>query len=81
MLVHFEDADAHFTGALEIHQRLTAPFFIALTRLERARMLLARRASGDLARAETDLHSAIDLARRFGFAVVETRASELLTSG
>ena len=80
MLGATEDAEAHFAEALEIHEKLGAPFLIALTRLEWGRMLLSRRASGDLDRARTDLHSALDVARRFGYIGVETRAGEVLST-
>jgi len=73
VLGRYDDAEAHFLQALEIHENLEAPFFIALTQLEWARMLLIRRASGDLVRAKTMLHDAKDLAEMHGFAGVEKR--------
>ena len=79
MLGRHEDAEDHFARALEIHERLAAPFFIALTRLERGRMLLSRRAPGDLTRARTEVQGALDLARRFGYAGVERDAGASLS--
>jgi class 3 adenylate cyclase len=76
----YDDADTHFNDALEMHEKLQAPFLIALTQLEWARMLLARRASGDLARAESMLRSARDLAQQYGFAAVERRTGEELSA-
>ena len=75
-----QDADAHFAEALEIHQKLAAPFFIAMTRLERSRMLLSRRGSGDLAQAQTTLRSALDLAHQYGYAGLERRVAQELSS-
>ncbi len=75
-----EDAEAHFAEALEIHQRLTAPFFIGMTRLEWSRMLLSRRGSGDVAHARTTLGSALDLAHQYGYAELERRVAEELSS-
>jgi tetratricopeptide (TPR) repeat protein len=80
VLGRYEAAEAHFADALAIHERLTAPFHIAQTRLEWGHMLLTRRASGDLARAETMLRSALDLAREYGLAGLERQAGEELST-
>ena len=79
VLGRYDEAEAYFAKALKVHKNLEAPFFIALTQLEWGRMLLARRAPGDLARAEQMLHSALDLAQKYGFAAVERRAGEALS--
>jgi DNA-binding SARP family transcriptional activator/class 3 adenylate cyclase/tetratricopeptide (TPR) repeat protein len=80
-LTRFEDADAYFTAAAAIHARLGAPILLARTRLEWARMLLARRRPEDAERAHDLLEQAVTTARELGLGNVERRAVELLTSG
>jgi class 3 adenylate cyclase/tetratricopeptide (TPR) repeat protein len=71
VLDRFDDAEAHFAHALEIHERIGAPFFVALTQLEWGQMLLARRGPGDLGRSETFLRAARDIAQSRGYAGLE----------
>jgi len=78
VLGRYDEAEEHFTHALEIHEKLAAPFFIADTQFQWGRMLLARRARSDLSRAEEMLHAARDTAERYGFSAVEGRAVEAL---
>jgi len=78
VLGRYQDADAHFAEALRIHEKLAAPFLIAMTDLEGGRMLLSRRTSDDLVRAETTLRSALALTHRYGYAALEARAREAL---
>jgi class 3 adenylate cyclase/tetratricopeptide (TPR) repeat protein len=80
VLGRHNDAESHFAHALEIHENLEAPFFIAETKLEWGRMLLVRRAEGDLPRAKEMLTSARDKAQSYGFAAIERRASEALSA-
>jgi len=80
VLGRYDDAETHFTHALELHERLQAPFYVALTKLEWGGMLLARRAGDDLAHAEEMLTSARDSAQGYGFAAVERRAGEALAT-
>ena len=80
VLGRYEAAEAHFAQALDIDERLGAPFFMARTRLEWGRMLQARRAPGDLDRARELLQGAQDLADAHGFAVVVRRAASALNS-
>jgi len=79
VLGRYEAAEAHFADALRIHEKVTAPFHIAQTRLEWGRMLLSRRGPGDLERAQATLRSAFDLAHQYGLAGLERRAGEELS--
>lgn len=68
----------HFAAAEEIHARVGAPIYVARTRLEWARMLLARRAPQDPPRARDLLGQALASARELGLANVERLAGALL---
>jgi len=78
VLGRYQLAEAHFTQALAIHQRLHAPFHLARTHLEWGRMLVARNQPRDADAARVHLESARDLARRYGCALVEQRATGAL---
>jgi hypothetical protein len=78
VLRRFDDADAYFASALEIHKRIEAPFHTARTQLEWARMLLTRNGPGDLDTATQLLETARKLARLSGCALVEQRTKALL---
>jgi tetratricopeptide (TPR) repeat protein len=80
-LTRFEEADAYFTAASATHAHLGAPILLARTRLEWARMLLARRRPEDADRARDLLDPAVATARELGLGNVERRAVELLNSG
>jgi tetratricopeptide (TPR) repeat protein len=79
-LGRYEEADQHFHDALAIHERIGAPHFVARTRLERASMLLRRRAPGDDEHAQTLLGQALSTARELGLLTVERRAAALLSN-
>ena len=76
---HFQEAEVHFAAAEAMHQRIGAPTWLARTRLEWARMLLARRQPGDAERARDLLDRAVAAARELGLGNVERRAVQLLT--
>jgi hypothetical protein len=78
LLERYDDADAHFDRALAAHERLQAPFWIALTKLDRADLSLARGASGDADRARDDVGDATVIATRFGYEGLSRRAATLL---
>jgi class 3 adenylate cyclase/tetratricopeptide (TPR) repeat protein len=78
-LTRFEEAEERFAAAAATHRRIGAPTWLARTRLEWARMLLARRRPGDVDRAQDLLGQAIVTARELGLANVERRSVELLT--
>ena len=78
-LGRYEEADRHFHDALGIHERIGAPHFVARTRLEKASMLLSRRAPGDDEQARNLLGQALSTARELGLLDVERRAAALLS--
>jgi class 3 adenylate cyclase/tetratricopeptide (TPR) repeat protein len=73
-----EDAEAHFVAAAAIAKRADAPIWLARTRLEWARLLLARRQPGDVERARELFQQALATARAFGLAKIERDAVALL---
>jgi class 3 adenylate cyclase/tetratricopeptide (TPR) repeat protein len=77
-LGRFDDAEERFAAAAATEERIGAPAWLARTRLEWARMLLARRASGDAERARGLLGQALATARELGLAGIEQRAVPLL---
>lgn len=77
-LGHYDEAETWFAAAAATHERLRAPHWLARTILERARMLLARRAAGDAERARELLGQALATARELGLGNVERRAAALL---
>jgi class 3 adenylate cyclase/tetratricopeptide (TPR) repeat protein len=77
-LGRFEDAEAHFAAAATTHEAIGAPTWLARTRLEWARLLLARRQAGDVEQARVLLGQTLDIARELGLANVERRAVQLL---
>jgi hypothetical protein len=74
----WQQAEAHFAAAATTHERIGAPTWLARTRLEWARMLLARRGDGDAKRARELLGQAHGTARELGLGNVERRAIALL---
>jgi hypothetical protein len=78
VLGRYTDGEVYFAEASAMHQELSAPFDIARTNLEWARLLIERRSPGDLERARAQLREALRLARKFGYAIVERRADALL---
>ncbi|HEV8628084.1 MAG TPA: tetratricopeptide repeat protein [Acidimicrobiia bacterium] len=77
VLDRFDDAESHFSEALEIHERLQTPYWIARTHLERARMLFARGVSDDASRAAVLLDQVEATAARYGFSALTRHASGL----
>jgi tetratricopeptide (TPR) repeat protein len=76
VLERYDAAESHFAEAIEMNERLQAPFHLARTQLEWARVLLERAKPG--ARARDLLESARSTANRYGCAQVERRANRLL---
>jgi hypothetical protein len=74
------DADAHFAAAARRHDDMRAPYWLALTRLEWARMLVERDRPGDAARARELLAQAHAVAEDLGLDTVRRRAADLLAS-
>jgi tetratricopeptide (TPR) repeat protein len=77
-LRRYDEADARFRAAEDMHRRLGAPALVARTQMEWARMLLGRSAAGDIDRANALLQQALTVARQLGLGTVERRASGLL---
>jgi class 3 adenylate cyclase/tetratricopeptide (TPR) repeat protein len=77
-LGHDDQAEERFAAAEATHERIPAPAWLARSRLEWARMLLARPQPGDAARAQELLGQALSTARELGLGNVERRAVELL---
>jgi tetratricopeptide (TPR) repeat protein len=73
----YQEAEAFFAEALDVAQKLDAPYWAARTRLELATMLTKSARSYD-DRVRPLLASCLDTARQYGFAVLETRATALL---
>lgn len=71
-------AERYFAAAAETHGRIGAPTWLARTRLEWARMLLARPEPEDGDRADELLHHALTSARELGLAKIEREAVGLL---
>jgi class 3 adenylate cyclase len=78
-LGNFDEAEGRFAAAADTHTRIGARIWLARTRLEWARMLLARREPGDAERARHLLSQALVTARELGATTVERRAVALLT--
>ena len=74
----YDIAQAHFGEAMEIHDRLGAPYWIASTQLEWARMHRKRRRPGDGDQARALVGQALVTARELGLGNLERRAVELL---
>jgi hypothetical protein len=72
------DAETHFAAAAATHERIGAPTWLARTRLEWARMLLASQQPGDAERAHDLLDQALATARELGLANIERGAVGLL---
>jgi class 3 adenylate cyclase/tetratricopeptide (TPR) repeat protein len=76
-LGRYDEAEERFVAAAALHERMRAPGWLARTRLEWARMLLARREPGDADRAGELLVLALDTARQLGQGGVERDAIAL----
>lgn len=79
-LGRLENANEHFAHALELHRKIRAPFFTALTELEWGRTLLLGKGPREAGRAAAMLASARDTAERYGFRTVARRATEDLST-
>jgi DNA-binding CsgD family transcriptional regulator len=76
----WDAADTHLAGALHLATAMGSPPFEATARVEIARLLLARRRSGDIARAEAHLEAAIWAAGDLGMRPLAAEASALLAA-
>jgi DNA-binding CsgD family transcriptional regulator/tetratricopeptide (TPR) repeat protein len=80
VLGEWADAEAHFEAALELNGRLGAQTWLAHTAYEYARMLLARRSSGDRSRAAALVGKTISIAETAGLVSLAARAAQLSPS-
>ncbi len=74
----WDDAERHFSDALEMNTRMGARPWVAWTQHDYARMLLARRRAADRAKALELLTEALAAARDMGMVRLEQRAQEAL---
>lgn len=80
LLGRWPEAERHFTDALAINERQGARAWAAWTRHDHARMLLARRATGDHSSARAMLDHALTEARALGMARLEAAVAALTHS-
>jgi hypothetical protein len=73
----FDAAERHFEDALEMHLRMGAEPWVAHTRYDYARMLLARGSAQDLARAQGLLHGARSTAEALGMNALSSKLARL----
>ena len=78
ILGRLEEAERHFETAHRVHERLAAPGWLAHGQVDHARMLLARDAPGDAARARELAAAALKTYRALGMAAGERRAGPLV---
>ena len=76
-LGRFEEADAHFASAHEIHERFDAPVWLVRTDVEWAAMLARRRHVTDLDRAARLLEGADAEAARLGLDLLRRRSARV----
>jgi len=72
-----DEADAAFTTALQLCERLDSPFWTARTLVDRAEWLLRRRGRGDEERAAADIDTAVALAAPIGAESIPQRVARL----
>ena len=78
VLEQWDDAEALFTDALAVSERLGWKYWVAVTQYNWGRMLRAK--GGERERADELLQSARDTAAQHGFGSLEARAARLLAS-
>jgi tetratricopeptide (TPR) repeat protein len=74
LLGRFEEAEGHFTDALEVSRKLRFPYWVARTQLAKARLL---REMGETHGAEGLLGDALDASRQRGFGALVEQAEAL----
>ena len=80
LLGDYDQADAWFATAHDLHGRLQAPFESARGNLDHADLCLARRVDGDVERARSFAASAAAVAAECGYQALATRADILLAN-
>jgi len=79
-LDRYDEAEARFRAAAEMHARIGAPTWLARTELEWAHLLLRRAEPRDRSQARLLLGRALDTAHRLDLAIVARRGASLLES-
>lgn len=74
----YGEAESHFEQAHQLHERLGAAVWLAHGRIDHARMLLRRAASGDTKRAESLLNAGCEAYRLLDLPTLVQRAGELV---
>ena len=77
-LGRWNEAESRFAAAAKTHSRIGAPTWLARTRLEWGRMLLARQEAEDEERATALFQEALKTARELGLGNLERRTAKLL---
>jgi hypothetical protein len=77
VLARLDDAEAHFVEAMEIHERVRAPYWIARTQLEHAGMLRSRGGPSDRPRAAAFLDQVVGAGAKYGFGALTRHAAGL----
>ena len=75
-----DEAETYFAQAVETHERIGAPWPLAVTQLAWGRLLSTRGETADLDRASSLLEQALDAAQLRGYRVVERRAQQALNA-
>jgi class 3 adenylate cyclase len=73
-----EDVETYFSQSLKTHERIGAPWSLAMTRLSWGRFLATRGHPADLRRASSLLELALGSAQQRGYGLVERRARQAL---
>jgi hypothetical protein len=81
ILDRYEQAEAWFAIAHNLHARLQAPYWTACGQLDHADLCLTRRADSDLQRARDLATTAAATAAEYGCEGLSRRAANLLASG
>ena len=77
-LGRYGDAETYFAQAVATHERIAAPWSVAMTQLSWGRCLSNRGGTGDLDRASVLMEEALKTARERGYRGVERRAKQAL---
>ena len=78
ILGEFDQAEEWFAIAHDIHARLEAPYYAALSQLDHADLCVTRQTDGDVQRAQSLATTAAATAAEYGYAGLTTRAAGLL---
>jgi len=70
-----EVAEDHFAEALRVSRKLDAPYWVARTEFEWSTMLVQQDQSDDSHHAYEMMARVLDVAKRYGFGALETRAA------